>query len=216
MKEEPLEKLLRKAIQLGEIAYDLPDDVVDRLLDSPLPSELSSVAVQRQKQRMEKCREDAAISTAKSKVTAKLSFGRYCEAVREHAGLLRSHVAVRLGTDENFVQRFERGDLDPLTITPRRMADLVELFQAHINLVTEMLVCGMGTVEAKRTYRVAARAHGGIRHDQRTEDVERALDAFTRKMRSVDSDQRLHAKAQTHINGVRDELKRRGRTDLLK
>ena len=217
MKEEKLDELIAAGIRQGSIAFELDDRVVDAFLERS-QDEISEAARHRIRAKVKLRRQDAAIALAKASIPRKekLSLGRYCEALRENAGLTRADIATRLRTKEDYVQRLERGDLDPLTIPAVQFADLVEVFQTHLNLIAEMLVSGIETAAAKQSYRVAARAHGGIRHEQRTEDVERALDAFARKMRV--KSQGVPAAPETHayVAKVREVLERRGRGDLLK
>src|ERR1035441_4524636 len=125
MKEEKLDELIAAGIRQGSIAFELDDRVVDAFLERS-QDEISEAARHRIRAKVKLRRQDAAIALAKASIPRKekLSLGRYCEALRENAGLTRADIATRLRTKEDYVQRLERGDLDPLTIPAVQFADL--------------------------------------------------------------------------------------------
>jgi transcriptional regulator with XRE-family HTH domain len=217
MDEKSLDKLLVSGINKGEIALELNDGIVDSLLEHPV-GQVSDAATARVTARLQIRRQDAAIARSKQTVPdmQSLPFGRFLEAVREKAGMTKSQVARRLKKDEDYVSRLERGDLSPVSIPAPDFVDIMGLFDVGIGSASQMIVASMRITESKHTYRAAARSHGGLRHDTRTDDVERALDAFARKMqKKVATSASVPPEVDACLKRIRDELEKRGRKDLL-
>jgi ribosome-binding protein aMBF1 (putative translation factor) len=217
MNEKSLNELLACAVRQGDLGLELNDAIVDSLLEQPW-QEVSADAKARVKAQLRIRMQDSAIALAKQALEIKSpALGRFLEAVRQKANLTRVDIAERLKKADEYVQRLERGDLSPVQLPTRELADVVELFCLRVSEVSEMIVATLQTANIKQTYRAAARSHGGVRHDLRGEDVERALDAFARKMR-----QKLAARSglsddvRLCISKLEEELKRRGRVELLK
>lgn len=217
MNEKSLNELLASAIRRGDVDLQLNDTIVDTLLVQPCP-DVSDAAKARVKAKLRIRMQDAAIARAKQAVQVKsLSLGRFLEAIRQKANLTRADVAERLKKTNEYVQRLERGDLSPVQLPTRELADVIELFCLGLRAVTEMIMATVQTANLKQTYRAAARSHGGVRHDIRGEDVERALDAFARKMSQKSMARAgLPEDVQACVSKLEEELKRRGRVELLK
>ena len=217
MDEQKLNKILSKKINRGEIALELNDRIVDSLLAHPT-GQVPDAAVARTTGKLRVRRQDAALTRAKEDVrdTRSLPLGRFVEVVREKAGMTRAQVAGRLKKDEEYVLRFERGDVSPVSMAAPDIADIAELLQIGFGSVTEMVAASITVSESKHTYRASARSHGGLQHDARTDDVDRALDAFARKMQNKAAANRVASPELTAFLGrVRAELEKRGRKDLL-
>jgi transcriptional regulator with XRE-family HTH domain len=217
MNERKLDQFLSKKIDSGDVKLELSDTIVDSLLAHPtgqVPDGVTARTIIKLRMR----RQDAALTRAKQLVrdTRSLPFGRFMEAVREKAGMTRLQIAARLKKDEEYVSRLERGDVAPVSMPAPDIADVLELLQIGFNLITEMVAASMRVFETKHTYRASARSHGGLRHDARSDDVDRALDAFARKMHnkataSLEESPELIA----CLARIKAELQKRGRTDLL-
>jgi len=217
MDEKNLNKLLSKKMNRGEIELELNDKVVDSLLAHPA-GQVADAIVARVTARLGVRRQDAALARAKQLVRdiRSLSFGRFIEAVREKAGMTRVQIAGRLKKEEEYVLRVERGDMGPISMSAPDIADIVELFQIRIDSLMEMVASSVKISESKHTYRASARSHGGLRHDARTDDVDRALDAFARKMQNKAAvNLRTSPPVTACLTRVRAELEKRGRKDLL-
>jgi len=216
MSEKFLNDLLAAAIRRGDVPLDLSDEIVDSLLEQP-GTDISEVSKARIKSNLKVRMQDAAIKRARQLVQWKgIPFGRFIEALREAADLTRLEIAERLRKTEQYMQRVERGDLNPIQLPVIEFAEIVELFDLRLSVVTEMVIASTTTADTKQTFRAAARSHGGIRHDTRGEDVERALDAFAHKMQKrAKSAAAVPQEVRAYISRVEVELKRRGRADLL-
>lgn len=217
MDEKSLDKALASGMNRGDIALELNDTIVDSLLEHPA-GEVSDAATERTTARLQIRRQDAAIARAKTMISdvQSLPFGRFMEAVREKAGITRIQIARRLKKDEEYISRIERGDLNPISIPAPDFADIMGLLHVGLGSISQMMVASIRIAESKHTYRASARSHGGLRHDTRTADVERALDAFARKMQKKAAvSAGVPPEADACLRRVRDELERRGRQDLL-
>jgi hypothetical protein len=217
MDEKTINKLLVSGTMRGDIALELNDTIVDSLLEHPV-GEVTDTAAELAIARLQIRRQDAALARAKTLVPdgRSLPLGRFIEAIREKAGMTRIQIAWRLKKNEAYISRLERGDLGPVSIPPTDFVDIMGLIQIGLREVTAMVVASISTAASKHTYRAAARSHGGLPHDTRTADVERALDAFARKMqKKAPTGSSIPPELDSFLKLVRDELERRGRTDLL-
>jgi transcriptional regulator with XRE-family HTH domain len=217
MDEKSLEKILASAIDRGDVTLELNDTIVDSLLEQPA-GQISDAAAERITAILQIRRHDAAIARAKTMIpdVQSLPFGRFMEAVREKAGITRIQIAGRLKKDEEYISRVERGDLNPVAIPTPDFADIMGLLHVGLGSVTQMVVASVKIAESKHTYRASARSHGGLRHDTRTADVERALDAFARQMQKKAAiSATLPSEVEGYLRLVRVELERRGWQDLL-
>src|SRR5207248_1438419 len=107
--------------------------------------------------------QDEAIAEAKLTIEDKaIPFGRFVETIRDRAGLTRIAIGERIEKTEEYVQRLERGDMDPVKIAAQDFADIVELFHLRLDTVAAMIVASPQTAQTKTNYRAAARSHGGI------------------------------------------------------
>jgi ribosome-binding protein aMBF1 (putative translation factor) len=216
MNEKELNDLILKGIRNGEIPLEVSDSMADHWLSTG--TEISDAVKLRIKSNLKQRIQNAAIQQALSSAGKEvLPFGRFIESIRERAGLSRSDVAERLKKNDEYVQRVERGDVVPTQLRTPEFADLVELFQITIRAAVEMLKVGFDTLDYRNTFRASARACAGLRNDQRGEDVERALDAFARKkQRELPRKSTLPRDIEVCASKLQDELKQRGRVDLLK
>lgn len=217
MDDKILDKILASRLNRGDIPLELNDRIVDSLLEHPA-GQVSDAATERTTARLQIRRQDAAIARAKTMISdvQSLPLGRFMEAVREKAGITRIQIARRLKRDEEYVARIERGDLSPVLIPAPDFADIMGLLHVGLGSISQMVIASTRIAESKHTYRVAARSHGGLRHDTRTADVERALDAFARKMqKKAAASSGVPPEVDACLRRVRDELERRGRKDLL-
>ena len=218
MNENSLNDLLLSAIRQGEVPLELTDSLVDTLLQNPAGA-VSAASKLRVEWKLKVRMQDAAITSAKRRVKETQPFGRFVQAVRELAGLTQASIAERLGQSEEYIQRLERGDLTPTKIPVPDLASVVGLFNIRISTLPGMVAATATAATAKATYRAAARSYGGIRHDERGNDVERALDAFAIRMQQKKAQPErqtaIATDVQAFVEKLREELARRGRTDLL-
>ena len=216
MNEKELNDLILQGIRNGEIPLDVGDSVADHWLctSTELPDAVKSRIKSNLKHRIQNAAIKQALSSASKEV---FPFGRFIESVRERAGLSRIDVAERLKKTDEYVQRVERGDVVPTQLKTSDFADIVELFQITVRAAVEMLKAALDILDYKSTFRASARACAGLRNDKRSEDVERALDAFARKKRrELPKTPTLPRDIEVCTSKLQEELKQRGRVDLLK
>jgi ribosome-binding protein aMBF1 (putative translation factor) len=192
MNDKELNDLLLKGIRNGEIPLDVSDPVADHWLSTG--AELSDAVKLRIKSNLKHRMQNAAIKQALSSIGKEvLPFGRFIESVRERAGLSRSDVAGRLKKTDEYVQRIERGDVVPTQLKTPDFADLVELFQITVRAAVEMLKAAFDTFDYKSTFRAFAR----------------------KKRRELPRSSSLPHDIEVCASKLQDELKQRGRVDLL-
>lgn len=218
MNEKQLNSNLRRLANEGSHAVDITDELVDSFLNrelNPPTVEIKDRFVSRLRIQLQ----DAAIQKARHVVGMKvIPFGRFIESVREKAELTRNDIAGRLRKHEQFVQRIERGDVSPIDIPLADIADLIMLFHIKVRDLAQLMSASLEIASAKQGFKTAAaRAHGGIRHDQRSEDVEKAMDALAARLRQKGKLQGSgnNDKVKALIAQLTKEISARGRTDLL-
>ena len=218
MNEKELNSNLRRLANEGPHAVDITDELVDSFLNrelNPPTVEIKDRFVSRLRIQLQ----DAAIEKARRVVGMKvIPFGRFIESVREKAELTRNDIAGRLRKHEQFVQRVERGDVSPIDIPLADIADLIMLFHIKVRDLAQLMSASLEIASAKQEFKTAAaRAYGGIRHDQRSEDVEKAMDALAARLRQKGKLQGSgnNDKVKVLIAQLTKEISARGRTDLL-
>lgn len=214
MNENLLSRLLSNAVKRGDIRLEVNDSIADLLLEQT-GGELADEAKLNVRRKLKRKLQDAAIAHAKKDVSVSLPFGRFIESVRNRAGLSRAAIGERISKNDEYIVRLERGDLVPTQVPPSELANIVETFNIPLTSLREMVVATINTSASKASFRAVARSHGGVRHDLRTEDVERALDAFARKMQQSSKQSQSLPELEVYLSRVRAELESRGRTDLL-
>jgi hypothetical protein len=217
MDEKTLNGFLRSALKRGEVPFELSDSLVDSFLERPF-GEVPAGAVERVAARVDILMQDAAIERARREIPSQdMPFGRFIEAVRKKACLTRVQICTRLRIPEDRIQKLERGDLSPIAVPPHECAEILILFKVKVGSVAKMVVASKTVSDTKQTYRASARSHGGVRHDVRSEDVERALDAFAKKRQAkLLEGATVPADVAAYVVALEKEMEKRGRFDLLK
>ena len=219
MNEKELSLGLRQLIGRGEIELKMTDEMVDCLLNQHRPE--PNDRLDRRKARLMEQIQNDAIEKGRAVVGAKiLPFGRYIEAIRAEATLTRLEIARRLHKDEAFVSRIERGDVHPTALPPSDIADMLVLFRVTISQASATMNVSADVNATKHGLKAAARSHGGLRHDQRGEDTERALDVIAARLHQKKAGKPSGAPSantvvQDFIEKLIEELRRKGRLDLL-
>ncbi len=219
MNEKSLNNLLASAIKAGHVPLEIDDAFVDHLLEQPA-APISEGFRKRVKAKLKVRVQDAAIAKARSATQLEIftPFGRFIETIREKARLDRPAVAERLRKEDEFVERLERGHVNPLQLSPPELADIVELFGVNLKILPSMLAATVNVASSSHGFRTIARSHGGVTHNQRGEDVERALEAFVRTVRPkgpARAPANISDEVRSCFAKLEAELKRRGRSDLL-
>src|SRR5207302_5871304 len=140
MNEKLLNDLLASAVRNGHVSSELNDEIVDRILEQP-GSNVSDASTERVKSKLKMRMQDAAITAARATIHPQVSvqFGRFIQTVREGAGLDRSAIGERLQKTGDFVERLERGHVNPLQLKTNEFADVVELFHIKFSALQAMV-----------------------------------------------------------------------------
>jgi hypothetical protein len=153
MNEKQLKAGLSQLASAGWSVVEFPDELLESLLGREFDAPAEAV-----KQRfLSKFRvriQDAAIRKAHRTVGIDgVPFGRFIETIRETAMLTRSDIGSRLGKEEDFVQRVERGDVSPLLLSLAEVTDLVTLFQIRIKDAIQLVAAGLEFAHAKQEFK---------------------------------------------------------------
>jgi hypothetical protein len=144
----------------------------------------------------------------------KWPFGWWFEEGRRTLRLGRKDIAAALGKDEEFVRRFETGELLPWKIKIPDAADIVILFRVHIRVVRQ-LVRSSYVVSQTRTTLRKSQSIGAINLKEEDEAGQRERDLDYARTAP-----RLGFKISDEIkdwqSALHKELQQRGETELIK
>jgi hypothetical protein len=116
------------------------------------------------------------------KIGRDLTFGRWIEAARIRAHMLREGIALALGRDVNFIAGLEKGTISPWSLSPDQVAIIIDLFGIQEDDFSRLLSISLGVSKAREEIqqvaaeKIAARAQGGRPSEERSEDIEAAID----------------------------------------
>lgn len=116
------------------------------------------------------------------KVGEGLTFGRWIEAARNRAHMLREGIALALDCEASFIENLEKGAILPWTLSPDQAATIIDLFGIQIDDFSRLISVSLGVSKAREQIQqdhageIAARAQGGRPSKERSEDIEAAVD----------------------------------------
>jgi transcriptional regulator with XRE-family HTH domain len=215
MDEKRLKTGLRKLADKGWFVVNITDKPVDSLLGrkgEPLSEEAKKRFISVLRVRIQ----DESIRRARQALRpGVVPFGVFIGAIRECANLTRAEIGSRLGKEEEFVQRIEEGDLDPVHLPPTDFADLAILFQIKITGAIELV--NESWRHAERNSGKAAHLSGCSWEDPGKEEPARVLELKSGKLKCNIAGTQLGVSdgAEGFWTSLRNELDRRGRRDLL-
>lgn len=212
---EKFEARLRILAKVGEIPFTVPEKEIEELnreyKDMPLPSEISKKYLASVK----KAYEDLAIEKARRKLfEGGRPFGRHIQFLRKEAGINVKRLAERIGRDTRYVERMESGDMSPLKVSHDTISDLMEIFKINLR---ELISCIKAWLEISSKAGVAlahARADMKMRKRERLEDLSAAIEDLV--YASSKREPQKISVPDDFLSGVKKELERRGRVDLIK
>ena len=137
MKEEDLNKLLRLAIQKGELPLELDDATVD----SWLAQDMAGVppGVPSNIKRLVKARlQDTALQESAASINEIITpLGRLISAIRTKAGLSRADLAERLGKSDEYVEQIEESRAPVPRISTEDFIGLMHILRLTFSKVSE-------------------------------------------------------------------------------
>jgi transcriptional regulator with XRE-family HTH domain len=137
MKEEDLNKLLRLAIQKGELPLELDDMIVDNWLTEDMTGVPS--AVPSKIKRLVKARlEDAALEESAATISEIITpLGRLIFTIRTKAGISRAALSERLGKSDEYVEQIEESQAAVPRVSAEEFIGLMQLLRLTFSKVSE-------------------------------------------------------------------------------
>jgi transcriptional regulator with XRE-family HTH domain len=137
MKEEDLNRLLRLAIQKGELPLELDDATVDSWLNRDMAG--VSPAVPSKIKRLVKVRlQDAALQESAASISEIITpLGRLISTIRTKAGLSRGELSERLGKSDEFVGQIEESQSVVPRVSTEEFIGLMQLLRLTFSKVSE-------------------------------------------------------------------------------
>lgn len=146
------------------------------------------------------------------KIDARWPLGRWFEAIRESLRLTRDDIAAAVGKEVIFVERLERGEVQPWECDPNDVADLMRLFRLHSNAASHLVNNSAAVDQARDVRSAAARSRGGHASAERGESTRRALEMFLAHNATPAKPDFTITK---WLDALREILRRRGLNELL-
>lgn len=204
-------KLLAKA---GEISYLVSEKEIEELSNECagliLPPELEEKYLSSMKMAYENLAIDKVRKSLHGQVKV---FGRHIQYIRKEAGLSLSRVAERLGKGEDFVQRLESGQLNPLQVAKETISDIMEIFRINLKELTSTVQMFLVIAPMVETAHVHARADTKMKEEEKIEDISIAMEDLLYGASKKDA--RRVPVPEEFLKSITEELQRRGRTDLI-
>ncbi len=211
---EKFETKLRLLAKAGEIPYLVSEKEIEELSNECagliLPPELE----QKYLSGMKIACENLAIDNVRRMLHGQVRvFGRHIQYIRREAGLSLGRVAERLDKGEDFLQKLESGQLNPLQLARETVSDIMEIFKINLKELISAIQMFLVVAPMVETAHVHARADTKIKEEQKIEDISIAVEdlmygASRKDARSVPIPEEF-------LKSITEELQRRGRTDLI-
>lgn len=137
MKEEDLNRLLRLAIQKGELSLELEDVAVDNWLTQDM-AEVSPAVPSRIKCLVKARLQDAALQESAASISEIITpLGRLISTIRIKAGLSRAELSERLGKSDEFVGQLEESQSVVPSVSTEEFIGLMQLLRLTFSKVSE-------------------------------------------------------------------------------
>lgn len=211
---ESFEAQLKLLARAGQIPYPISEKEIEDLESEcrgiTLPPELE----EKYALSIKMAYEDIAIEKGKRRLYGEVKvFGRYIQYIRKEAGISASRIAERLGKDKGFVEKLESGQISPLHIAKGTIADIMETFRINLKELVSAVKMFLQVSTMAGTIQVHARADAKGDERERLEDISVAAEDLM--YISSKKEQKEISVPREFLEGVRAELERRGRTDLI-
>lgn len=212
---ENFEAHLRFLAKVGQIPFSVSEKEIETLRRECTGMLLPSQGSQKYLSSVKKAYEDLAVEKARRKLfEASRPFGRHIQFLRKEASISVRRLAERLGRDAIFVEKLESGELSPLKVPYETISDLMEIFKINLR---ELISCIKVWLEISSKAGVApahARADRKMRKQERLEDLSAAIEDLV--YASSKSEPQEFFVPDDFLSGVKKELERRSRVDLIK
>jgi len=204
-------KLLAKS---GEIPYPVSEKEIEELSNECagliVPPELEEKYLNS----MKMAYENLAIDRVRRMLHGQVKvFGRHIQYIRKEAGLSLSRVAERLGKGEEFIQKLESGQLNPLQVAKETISDIMEIFKINVKELISAIQMFLVIAPMVETAHVHARADTKMKEEEKIEDISIAVEDLLYGASKKDA--RKVPIPEEFLKNITEELQRRGRTDLI-
>lgn len=136
MKEEDLNKLLRLAIEKGELPLELDDAIVDNWLRQDM-AEIPAAVPSNIKRLVKTRLQDAALQESAASINEIITpLGRLIFAIRTKAGLSRGDLSERLGKSDNYLEQIEESQTIVPRINTEEFIDVMRLLRLTFSKVS--------------------------------------------------------------------------------
>ncbi len=211
---ENFEAQLKFFAKVGEIPYPVSEKEIEDLESEckgiTLPPELE----EKYTNSVKLANEDIAIEKGKRRLYGEVKvFGRHIQYIRKEAGISASRIAERLGKNKDFVEKLESGQISPLHIAKQTIADIMETFRINLKELVSAVKMSLRVSPMAGVTSVHARADTKGNEEERLEDISIAAEDLI--YISSKKEQKEVSIPEEFLEGVRAELERRGRTDLI-
>ncbi|HBR22839.1 MAG TPA: hypothetical protein DD713_09905 [Nitrospiraceae bacterium] len=211
---ESFEAQLKLLARAGQIPYPISEKEIEDLESEcrgiTLPPELE----EKYARSVKMAYEDMAIEKGKRRLYGEVKvFGRYIQYIRKEAGISASRIAERLDKDKDFVEKLECGQISPLHIAKGTIADIMETFRINLKELVSAVKMSLQVSTMAGAIPVHARADAKGDEKERLEDISIAAEDLM--YISSKKEQKEISVPEEFVEGIRAELERRGRTDLI-
>ncbi len=211
---EKFETKLKRLAKAGEIPYLVSEKEIEELSSEcagvVLPPELEEKYLSS----MKIAYENLAIDNVRKMLRGQIKvFGRHIQYIRREAGLSLGRVAERLGKGEDFLQKLESGQLNPLQLAKETISDIMEMFKINLKELISAIQMFLVVAPMVETAHVHARADSKMKEEEKIEDILIAVEDLMYEASKKDA--RRVPIPEEFLKGVTEELQRRGRTDLI-
>ncbi len=195
------------------------EDNLERLFNQIEPTELKITEKDTFYNIVAKASSENAIVEARAKThISSLPLGRFLQLIRDRSGLSHSQVAHSLNKESSFVERLENGQINPLKLMAKDMADIMQLFRLTITDIVTTLNAFLATNAAKRQ-RISGMARSSIKSDagDKSARIAHAMDALQAAIEKKKGHGRVETEKieSAYIDSLKQELLKRDAKDLL-
>lgn len=219
---EPLSKYARTLKQMakkGQIDLPMDDELAEIILTNLEPVELTEDEMKKLSLGLYKAHQNKAIEQARVLLPKrKQSFGRHLQFLRLKAGPSVVEIARRLKMERSYLENIEAGWVNPMEIAREKIADIMELFRISLSEFVEIVKNSLVLVQVKTgEVKMLARSSSQVGSKERATGVSYALDAALieiAKKKGQIPEESIQVNEE-YLKGIREELIKRNRADLL-
>ncbi len=216
MNEEIINKLLRRAMQKGDVPLEFDDAAVDHWLNHETP-ELPDAIQSNIKRKLKLRLQDAALQQSVESLNETVApIGRLISTIRNRAGLSRADVSERLGKPDEYLKEIEESDATFPITTPEEFVNLMRILHLTFSKVSE-------TVQRTINFLGFPIASGwpeaitiGLQNEKSKDHSLTSSPGILRKSSQLDVPTERKKAAEAWLANLKSELGKRNSTDLLK